>query len=191
VSNIVSQLPSRPEFEAIEAVAHKTADRRTEILALIGNLVYSWSNNESMFIYVIMLLLGTNQTSAMVVFATLNTTRARLDLVQRLAVARISDKTIAKELDALIDRFNETTRFRNEFNHCIYTVNDHGEITHTHALRVQERKGRLDVGQPRKMDKARTKAIVDTINELRQLNRDLWNLLPRLEASLSSRNKNS
>jgi len=93
-----SALPSRPDFEAIEAVSHKSANRRTEILALIGNLVYSWSNNESMFIYVIMLLLNTDQAAATIVFASLNTTRARLDLVQRLASARITNRILAKRL---------------------------------------------------------------------------------------------
>ena len=180
----MSQLPSRPDFESIEAVSHKSADRRTEILALIGNLVYSWSNNESMFIYVIMLLLGTDQAAATIVFATLNTTRARLDLVQRLAAVKISNKALAKRLDGLIRRFNECTRFRNEFNHCSYTLSDRGEITHTQILRLQERNGKLELGQVRKMDRHRINAIVDTINELRAVNRELWAILPELEKHL-------
>jgi len=183
----LTNLPPRPDFEAIEAVSHKTADRRTEILALIGNLVYSWSNNESMFIYVMMLLLKTDQTSATVVFATLNTTRARLDLVQRLAAVNISDKAVAKRLNSIIDRFNECTRFRNEFNHCIYTLNDRGEITATHALRIQERRGRLQIGEVRKMDSNRTKTIADTIGELRKLNKDIWEFLPKLKESLAAK----
>lgn len=181
----LTQLPPRPDFEAIEAVSHKSANRRTEILALIGNLVYSWSNNESMFIYVIMLLLKTDQVSATIVFATLNTTRARLDLIQRLAKAKITDRAIAKRLDTLIERFNECTRFRNEFNHCLYTLNQRGEITHTHALRIQERRGRLQLGEIRKMDNSRVKEILDTIGELKTLNRDLWDFLPKLEQSLA------
>ncbi|WP_291844257.1 hypothetical protein [Bradyrhizobium sp.] len=180
----MTKLPPRPDFEAIEAVSHKTADRRTEILALIGNLVYSWSNNESMFIYVMMLLLNTDQTSATVVFATLNTTRARLDLVQRLTSAKVADKLIAKQLEGLVERFNETTKFRNEFNHCIYSLNERGEITSTHALRIQERRGRLQLGQVRKMDNNRIKSIVNAIGELRKLNKDLWEFLPKLEQSL-------
>jgi hypothetical protein len=181
----LNRLPSRPDFQAIEAVSHKSAGRRTEILALIGNLVYSWSNNESMFVYVIMLLLNTDQTSATIVFASLNTTRARIDLVQRLAAAKITSKSVAKRLAALIDRFNECTRFRNEFNHCSYTVSESGEITHTQVLRLQERRGRLELGQVRRMDDARLKAIVDTINELRNLNRELWDILPELEKHMA------
>src|SRR5581483_11576909 len=65
----VSQLPPKPDFAAIEAAAHSTADRRTFIMALIGNLVYAWANNESMFIYVLMVLMNTDEASAAIVFA--------------------------------------------------------------------------------------------------------------------------
>lgn len=80
---------------------------------MIGNLVFSWSNNESLFIYLLMILLKTDQTSAAVVFATLNTTRARLDLIQRLAKLHVSDRTVTRTLDQLIERFKEYTRIRN------------------------------------------------------------------------------
>ena len=96
-----SELPPMPDFKAIEAAAPGSADRRTLILALIGNLVFSWSNNESLFIYVLMLLLETDQASAAVVFATLNTTRARLDLIHRLAKLKIRDPAMEKALDRI------------------------------------------------------------------------------------------
>jgi len=86
------------------AVAAASADRRTLVLALIGNLICSWSNNESLFIYVLMILLRTDEASAAVVFATLNTTRARLDLIQRLAKIRVTDKALAKSLTVLIEK---------------------------------------------------------------------------------------
>src|SRR5580704_6155873 len=104
-----SQLPPKPDFEAIAAAAPSSADRRTLILALIGNLVSSWSNNESLFIYVLMLLMRTDQTSAALTFATLNTTRARLDLIQRLAKVTIRDKALDKTLAKIIEQFNEST----------------------------------------------------------------------------------
>ena len=66
----------------LAAAAPASADRRTFVLALIGNLICSWSNNESLFIYVLMILQRTDEASAAVVFATLNTTRARPDLIQ-------------------------------------------------------------------------------------------------------------
>jgi hypothetical protein len=179
-------LPPKPDFESIEAAASRSADRRTSILALIGNLVFSWANNESLFIYLLMILLKTDQTSAAIVFATLNTTRARLDLIQRLAKVQVKDRTIAKQLSGLIDRFNRYTRIRNEFNHCMYNVSDRGEITHTHSIRIVETPKQLRLGDVRPMDETRIKEMTETIQGLKQLNRDIWNLLPRLEQHLSN-----
>lgn len=180
-----SDLPPMPDFKAIEAAAPGSADRRTLILAMIGNLVFSWSNNESLFIYVLMILLETDQASAAVVFATLNTTRARLDLINRLARIKIRDQTMQKELDRIIERFNECTRVRNEFNHCMYMVDDHGEITHSHSIRIIETKSQLRLGDVKPMDDSRLKQMRETTDELKRLNRDIWQFLPRLENHLS------
>jgi hypothetical protein len=183
---MTTRLPPMPDFKAIEALAPKSADHRTSILALIGNLVFSWSNNESLFIYLLMLLLRTDQTSAALVFATLNTTRARLDLIQRLAKVQVKDPAIAKALTKLIARFVECTRIRNEFNHCMYMVDDHGEITHTHSIRIVETRKKLAFGEVRAMDDARIKEMAETTRELKALNRDIWNFLPRLDAHLNN-----
>lgn len=179
----MSQLPPKPNFAAIEAAAHQSADRRTFIMALIGNLVYSWANNESMFIYVLMILMNTDEASAAVVFATLNTTRARLDLVERLAKIKIGDREVQKKLDHIIAQFNELTKIRNEFNHCMYTLNERGEITHTHSIRMQEVKGKLQLGVVRKMDDARIKGMLEAIRAMTELNREIWDFLPQLQAS--------
>ena len=181
-----TKLPEKPDFQAIEAAAIDSADHRTMVLALIGNLVFSWSNNESMFIYVLMVLLETDEVSAAIVFATLNTTRARLDLVQRLAKAKIADKGTAQALDGLISRFNTCTRIRNEFNHCMYVVSDRGEITHTHAMKIRESAGRLVLGEVRAVNESRIRELVKTIEDLKVLNRELWDFLPRLQASVRS-----
>lgn len=61
-------------------------------LTLIGNLVHCWSNNESLFIYILMLLMETDEATAAIVFATLNTTRARIDLIERLAKIKVGDR---------------------------------------------------------------------------------------------------
>src|SRR5262245_28630419 len=72
----MSRLPPKPDFSAIEAAAVKGGGRRTVTLTLIGNLVHCWSNDESLFIYILMLLMETDEASSAIVFATLNTTRA-------------------------------------------------------------------------------------------------------------------
>ena len=186
---VPSQLPPKPDFEALPASAPATADRRTMILALIGNLVSSWSNNESLFIYVLMILLKTDQASAALTFATLNTTRARLDLIQRLAKIMIKDKTLERSLSKIIDRFNETTHVRNEFNHCMYIVDAGGQITHTQSMRIVQTKSSLQFGEMKPMDEARLKGMVKTIKEMTRINRDIWDFLPRLENHLQETGK--
>ena len=85
-----------------------------------------------------MILLDTDQASAAIVFATLNTTRARLDLIQRLSKIKLKDKKLDKALSKLIDRFNRSTVLRNEFNHCMYVTDEAGQITHTQSMRIVE-----------------------------------------------------
>ena len=181
-----SQLPPKPDFEAIAAAAPSSADRRTLILALIGNLVSSWSNNESLFIYVLMILLRTDQASAALTFATLNTTRARLDLIQRLAKISIRDQELDKELSKIIDRFNDSTQVRNEFNHCMYIVDGAGQITHTQSMRIVQTKSSVQFGEKKLMDEARLKSMVKATRDMTRINRDIWDFLPRLERHLRS-----
>jgi uncharacterized tellurite resistance protein B-like protein len=154
-------------------------------------MVFGWSNNESLFIYVLMILLNTDQASAAVVFATLNTTRARLDLIQRLAKMHITNTAIEGRLNNLIQRFNDLTRIRNEFNHCMYDVDTSGAITHTHAIKIVEKRKGFTFGETRPVDDARIKEIVKANDGLRRLNRDIWTFMPELQAHLEDARRNA
>lgn len=179
-----ASLPPKPDFAALDASAQRSADRRTLILASIGSLVFNWSNNESMLIYVIMLLMNTDEAAAAIVFSTLNTTRARLDLIQRLAKVKITDKAVAKRLSKLIDEFNRCTKLRNEFNHSMYAVNARGEVTHTNSMRIRETRSGLQFGEVRDMDDARLDEMAEAIRDLTTLNRAIWDFLPLLQSHL-------
>ena len=123
-----------------------------------------------------------------VVSGTLNTTRARIDLIERrLAKLKITDKAVEKKLDDIVERFSDTTRIRNEFNHSMYVVDSRGEITHMNNMRVQEVKGRLQLGVVRPMDDARIAEMQETIVATTQLNRDIWDFLGVLQATWQSR----
>jgi hypothetical protein len=178
----VSKLPPKPDFDLLAAAAPASADRRTFVLALIGNLICSWSNNESLFIYVLMILLRTEESSAAIVFATLNTTRARLDLIQRLARIRITDRDISRSLARLIERFVESTKVRNELNHCMFIFDRSGAITHTQSMRLAETKASLRFGEIKPLDESRLQDMLRTTKEMTRINREIWELLPRLEA---------
>ena len=182
-----TRLPQRPDFESMEAVAAQSADQRTNVLALIGNLNFSWSNNESMFIYLLMVLLETDFTSAAITFVTLNTTRARLDLIRRLSKHKVPDPAITRKLERLIERFNRCTKLRNEFNHCIYQLDERGQITHTNVLRIQESKKEMRIATLKELDAARLREITNAIRRLTTLNRDIWAFLPELEAAVGGK----
>src|SRR5688572_2121070 len=98
-----TNLPPIPDFAGIEAEAPHTSVQRTHILALIGNLFYTWSNNESVFIYLLMVLLESDFDAAAITFVSLNTTRARLDLIRRLAKAKVRDPETVRKVERLID----------------------------------------------------------------------------------------
>ena len=180
-------LPDRPDFDAIEKAARETSASRANLLTLIGQLVFSWSNNESLLIYVLMLLLRTDEASAAVVFSTLNTTRARVDLVQRLAQISVNDRGTRSALDRILKQFNDANRVRNEFMHAMYTVNTKGEITHTQVMRLVARNGKVSFGDQQPIDAKRLALIVQTCSDLRRLNREIWDLLPILQNAVDRR----
>jgi hypothetical protein len=68
----------------------------------------------------------------------------------------------------------------------MYTLNENGEITHTHSIRMQDVKGKLQLGVVRKMDDARINDILAAIRTMTKLNRDIWDFLPRLQNSLQA-----
>lgn len=178
------RLPPKPDFEAIESAARDTVQARTALLTLLGDLVLSWSNNESLLIYVLMILLETDEQSAAITFATLNTTRARMDLVHRLLLLKVRDRAIRSSVEGVMDRFSEANKVRNELIHAMYSVSAGGEITHTHLMRFVEKRGEISFGDRQAMDRKRLDSIGQTCAELKRLNRDLWDLLPRLQASV-------
>jgi len=181
-----SPLPAPPPFERIERAARGTAEQRSILMQLIGQVVFGWSNNESLLVYVLMLLLGTDERSAAAVFATLNTTRARLDLVRRLMVLKVTDPAVGKELEHVLERLSEAGRVRNEFLHAAYSVNELGEITHTQAMRFVEKRGHVSFGDRQPIDEKRHIELRRVIAELASLNRTLWDLLPRLKQAITT-----
>lgn len=189
------------ELRTPQPAAGNAVDRGTMVLALIGNLFVNWSNNESLLVYLIDLFMDDDQIasesglaedepspSAVIVFSTLNTTRARIDLIRRLSRFNITDRKLQRELDRLLDRFEATTRIRNEFNHAMYLVDERsGQLTHTQSTRILQHRGKLKFGEKKKIDRARIETLQQTIQEMCDLNTDFRDLLVRLRAQLDAR----
>lgn len=169
-----------PDFDVLERASLRPGEARSALFSLLDDLKFAWSNDESLFIYVLMLLLDTDEAAAAIVFATLNTTRARLDLVERLARIKVKDQAVRRELRDIVRKFSAITRLRNELYHATYVVDEAGEITHTQVMKLGERHGEMRFGARQPFDATREEQIVNAVKQLYQLNRRLWALLPQL-----------
>jgi hypothetical protein len=84
-----------------------------EILLLIGQLNYTWTNTESLLIYLIAGLAKVDKETAIVIFLTLNTTRARIELVERLAKMASTPSACRQEILDVTRKLGQQARLRN------------------------------------------------------------------------------
>ncbi|WP_371225422.1 hypothetical protein [Roseovarius sp. 2305UL8-3] len=145
-----------------------------EIFLRVGQLNFNWTNTESLFIHVTAGLANVDKDVAIVIFLTLNTTSARLDLVDRLAKL---PRTPQVQRDAILDltsRFRKESALRNKYNHCIYSFDPEGGPLNTIMMRIADRKNRILVGKQEVADAQEVANIDASIARLRQLNLDIW-----------------
>jgi hypothetical protein len=150
-----------------------------DVLLLVGQLNYTWTNTESLLIHMIAGLAGVDKETAIVIFLTLNTSRARMDLVERLAkMQRIEPDCRADILD-VIRRLSEEAKLRNKYNHCIYSFDPAGEIGLTQSLRIFESRDAIKYGKVEALDDDEIARIKESVASLISINRDLWDITVR------------
>lgn len=147
------------------------------LLLLVGHMNYSWSNTESLLIHLIAGLAGTDKTSAVIIFLTLNTTRARLDLVERLAKSGRSAPELRDRILELTGRIRRHQALRNHYSHSLYSFDVESGAARTITMRIADRKTGLKMGQSDAVDAEAIERVVETIDALRQLNHDIWTLI--------------
>lgn len=155
------------------------ANEFNEFLLKIGRLNYSWTNTESLLIHFIAGLSGCDKEVAVVIFLTLNTSRARLDLVERLAKL---PRVAAEERDAVLKLGREMaglSALRNRYNHCIYAFDPDNGSTRTILMRIADRKSDIRVGQSNPLDEEAIAEIDDTLVKLGELNKRFWQTAKR------------
>ena len=151
--------------------------RINDVLMLVGKLNYTWTNTESLFIYLIAHLLNTNKEAATVIFLTLNTTRARIDLIERLAkISSTPPDTKAAVLE-LTGRMTREQRLRNKYNHCIYSFDEAGVLTSTQLMRIVDMDDNLKYGKVEALDEVELQRIQATIEAIIEVNRDIWSFI--------------
>ncbi|OQM75328.1 hypothetical protein [Manganibacter manganicus] len=148
--------------------------RFDEILLLIGRLNYTWTNTESLLIHLIAGLAKVDKETAIVIFLTLNTTRARIDLVERLAKMAKTPKTARRDVLPLLDKLNQQSKLRNKYNHCIYSFDAKGDISHTHLMRIFDGKETIKYGKVEALDDEEIVRISACIKDIAEVNREIW-----------------
>ena len=145
-----------------------------DILLLIGRLNYSWTNTESLLLHLIAGLSGTTKDVAVVIFLTLNTTRARVDLVERLAKMPHQAPSERDAVLALTKGLMKLSGARNRFNHCIYAFDPDGGPPRSILMRIADRKDEIRMGQTIDLDAAAIDTIRQSVEALSRINQQIW-----------------
>jgi len=150
-----------------------------QILLLVGRLNYAWTNTESLLIYLIAGLAKVNKETAIVIFLTLNTTRARMDLVERLAKLPQTPEHCRDDVLLLLDRLGQQSKLRNKYSHCIYSFDEKGDISHTQQMRIFDGKTSIKYGKVEAVDAPEVARITECINDITDINKGIWDVVKR------------
>ncbi|THK35422.1 hypothetical protein EHS39_24735 [Ensifer sp. MPMI2T] len=148
-----------------------------EVLLLVGRLNYVWTNTESLLIYIIAHLLKVDKESAIIVFLTLNTTRARIDLTERLAKLPSTPAETRDQVLSLTERLKQQSKMRNKYNHCIYSFDEQGEISSTQLMRLVEGEKEIRYGKVEQLDAREMARLENAIREITDISKALWSFI--------------
>ncbi len=154
--------------------------RFDRLILLVGRLNYMWTNTESLLIHLIAGLTGANKDVAVIIFLTLNTTRARIDLVERLAKMEGRPAEIRDPILEHTQRLSRLSTVRNKYNHCIYSFDMESGNPKTILMRIADRKTDIKLGREDTVDEKAMKEIENVVAQLSTANRDIWNLIKQL-----------
>ncbi|MFY0692396.1 MAG: hypothetical protein JXR14_10815 [Paracoccaceae bacterium] len=149
-------------------------------LLLLGRLNYTWTNTESLLVHLIAGLSDIDKETAVVIFLTLNTTRARVDLVERLAKLERTDPKTREDILEKTRRIQKLSGLRNRLNHCIYSFDPQSGEARSILMRIADRKDNIKIGQTTDLDATALKEIEASLEEMAVLNTDIWALITKL-----------
>ncbi|WDR02972.1 hypothetical protein PSQ19_01775 [Devosia algicola] len=151
--------------------------RIDDVLRLVGQLNYVWTNTESLFIYLIEIMTKTNKEASIVIFLTLNTTRARIDLLERLSKTSAVPKEMQSEVGSLMSQLKKEAKLRNKYNHCIYSFDENGEFGTTQLMRIAEFNNNMKYGKVESLDDDEIRRIQSAITSVTEVNKAMWRFI--------------
>lgn len=148
-----------------------------DILLLVGQLNYTWTNTESLLIYLIAGLARVDKETAIVIFLTLNTTRARIELVERLAKLSGTSAECRDQILRITEQMTRQGKLRNKYSHCIYSFDESGTRASTQLMRIFDSKDAIKYGKLEDLGDAEMDRIAESIDVIRTINRDIWSIV--------------
>jgi len=156
-----------------------------DILLLVGQLNYTWTNTESLLIYLMAGLAGVDKETAIVIFLTLNTTRARIDLVERLAKLPKTPLACREDILEATRRLSKEAGLRNKFNHCIYSFDPESGRGMTQLMRIFESRDEVKYGKVESLDEKEIERIRKSISSLVEINKAIWAIARKYDFPVS------
>ena len=151
--------------------------RFQEVLLLVGQLNYTWTNTESLLIYLIAGLAKVDKETAIVIFLTLNTTRARVELVERLAKMPGTPAECRHQVLEMASQLTRQGKLRNKYSHCIYSFDETGTRASTQLMRIFDSKDAIKYGKIEALDDSEMKRIVKSIDAIKAINVGIWRIV--------------
>ena len=148
-------------------------------LKLLGELNYSWTNTESLLIHMIAGLAHVDEEVAVVIFLTLNTTRARMELVERLSKLPAVKAEKREQVLEFTRSMQRISALKNHYNHCIYSIDKETGSTKTILMRIADRRSEIKVGRTGDLDEAALNEMRTAISETSTLNAALWDFFKK------------
>ncbi len=179
----MKRLKGLPRGKTVSAPIAGPADINAGIQAAIGGLVIAWANAESVFLALLQLLMKETERTAGIVWYSLRTTQARLDLVTKLARERFEDGRLAKEIEERVNLFKGPSGTRNFFCHATYGYAENMQLSTVHGVSLAQDGSPLRFTN-KWLDLAAMNEIGSATVDLINLNADLWETVERVETEL-------
>lgn len=167
----------------VELPVYGKADHNLGIYHAIGVLVINWATTESIFLAMLQALLGGDKKTALVVWFSHFNTATRIDVVSRMAREHLNDASLIIDIDSAAKKFGGASKVRNYYCHSAYRTGEENKLVRTYGGKIS------DEGKPiridaRPLDTANLNIIVNTANQLWEMQEPLWNLVLRIEDTL-------
>lgn len=149
------------------------------LLTRVGYINYAWTNTESLLIHLLAGLVPTDKETATIMHLSLNTTKARIDLIERLTKREHAalPRAALERIRALMKAMRRLSAIRNQLNHALYAFDPRAGTMRSIQMRIADRKTALRVGAEKPLTAASVGELDEVLADLRKVNTDIWALI--------------